>query len=166
MTTEPIWKTWSVTVFILFPQRNDSKTQKSVSVITRTERTQFAAKLRWSQLRRDPRSWSNATLEADISPSAYQGRTIWHFVKSEHLEENVEVSVILEVKVLVFSLFPIWARGIFSVSRVRIFLLVLTDECILRAHITNWKVLADDESSILPVEFSQVTLPSIKGTIQ
>ena len=35
---------------------------------------------------------------------------------------------------------------------------------LLRAHTTKWKVLADDASSILPVEFDQVTLPLIKGT--
>ena len=34
---------------------------------------------------------------------------------------------------------------------------------LLRAHTTNWKVLAGDASSILPVEFGQVTLPLIKG---
>ena len=34
------------------------------------------------------------------------------------------------------------------------------------AHTTNWKVLADDVTSILPVEFGQVTLPSIESMKQ
>ena len=37
----------------------------------------------------------------------------------------------------------------------------------VRAHTTNWKVLADDATStILPVEFGQVTLPLIESTTQ
>ena len=36
----------------------------------------------------------------------------------------------------------------------------------IRAHTTNWKVLADDTWLILPVGFGQFTLPLIKGTKQ
>ena len=36
----------------------------------------------------------------------------------------------------------------------------------LKAHSTNWKVLADDATFILPVEFGQVTLPLIESIKQ
>ena len=37
---------------------------------------------------------------------------------------------------------------------------------LLWAHTTNWKVLADDATGTLSVEFVQVTLPLIESTKQ